>query len=143
MEYCTPKEFENKTCIISNSLQKIQWMNNFHLFGDYYLSHVCPISNEKGEVFLMSQSLAFGDGDKYVFGFFSNGDGLFYDAEKDYHYSFTTIDFQGSTYPEIFKYVENNKKGYLLSTTFDEYMYLIDYVNKNYTELKVNLISQY
>ena len=143
MEYCTPEEFENKTCIISNSLQNIQWMNNFHLFGDYYLSHVCPISNEKGEVFLMSQSMAFGDGDKYLFGFFSNGDGLFYDAEKDYHYSFTPIDFQGRTYPEIFKYVENNKKGYLLSTTFDEYMYLIDYVNKNYTELKVDLISQY
>ena len=62
MEFCTPEEFENKICIISNSLQKIQWMNNFHLFGDYYLSHVCPFSNEKGEVFLMSQSMAFGDG---------------------------------------------------------------------------------
>ena len=141
--YCFPKEFENKTCVISNQLLKIQWMNNFHIFGDRYITHICPISNIKGDLFLMSQSLAFGDGNKYLYGFSSNGDGLFYDKVNKYHYSFTKIDFQSRTYPEIFKYVENNNKGYLLSTTYESQMYLIDYINKNYTELRVNLLSQY
>ena len=142
-EYCLPSEFENNTCIISNSIQKIQWMNNFHIFGDYYLSHICSISNEKGELFLMSQGMQYGDGDKYIYGFSPNGDGLFYDEEKNYHYSFSKINFYGSPSPEIFKYVEYNNKGYLLSITYEDHMYLIDYINKKYIDFNVELLSQY
>ena len=91
----------------------------------------------------MAQNFIFGDGDKYLYGFSSNGEGLFYDEINNYHYSFTPIDFQGRTYPEIFKYVENDNKGYLLSTTYESQMYLIDYVNKNYSEINVDLLSQY
>ena len=141
--YCLPEEFENKTCIISNSLQKIQWMNNFHLFGESIVTHVCQISNSKGDLFLMAQNFIFGDGDKYIYGFSSNGEGLFYDEKNKCHYSFISIDFEGRKYPEIFGYVENNNKGYLLSTTYESQMYLIDYNNKNYTEFQVNLLSQY
>ena len=141
--YCSKEEFEINNCTISNYYQQIQWINNFHFFGETYISHICPISNSKGELFLMSQSLIFGIGDKYLFGFSKNGDGLFYDENYNYYYSFTPIDFQGRTYPEIFKYVEYNNKGYLLSTTYESQMYLIDYINKTYTEFKVNLISQY
>ena len=142
MTYCLPQEFENKTCIISNNLLKTQWMNNFHIFGDRYLTHICPISNDNGDLFLMAQNLAFGDGNKYIYGFDSNGDGLFYDKTNNNYSSFIIIDFEGRINPEIFKYVENNNKGYLLSTTYESQMYLIDYMNKNYTELRVNLLSQ-
>lgn len=143
MTYCIPQEYENKTCIISNQLQRNQWINNFHIFGQRYLSHVCPISNTEGDLFLMAQSLSFGDSDKYIYAFSSNGDGLFYDNINKYHYSFSIIKFEGRTYPEIFRYVENNNKGYLLSTTFESQMYLIDYINKNYTEFRVDLYAHY
>ena len=144
MTYCLPEEFENKTCTISNNFQKIQWMNKIHFFDDSYITHhVCPITNSKGDLFLMSQNFNFGDGDKFLYGFTSNGDGLFYDEKNDVHGSFVQIDFQSRIYPEVFNYVEYNKKGYLLSTTYESEMYLIDYANKNYTEFKVNLLSQY
>ena len=143
MIYCSPEEFENNTCTISNYYQKVQRINNFHLFGISYITHICPISNSKGELFLLAQSLVFGDAHKYLFGFSENGDGLFYDETYHCHYSFSPIDFQGRTYPETFRYVEYNNKGYLLSTSYESNMYLIDYTNKTYSELRDNLISQY
>ena len=143
MVYCSPEEFENNTCTISNYYQKVQWINNFHLFGIRYITHICPISNSKGELFLLAQSLMFGDGHKYLFGFSENGDGLFYDETYHCHYSFSPIDFQSRTYPETFRYVEYNNKGFLLSTSYESNMYLIDYTNKTYSELRDNLLSQY
>ena len=143
MIYCLEKDYENKTCIISNNIQKIQWLNNFHIFKESYISHVCPISNPNGDLFLMAQSLIFGDNDKYLYAFSKNGDGLFYDEINNYHYSFSPIDFEGKKYPEAFKYVEYQKKGYLLSTTFESEMYLIDYMNKKTIQFNVNLYSQY
>ncbi len=35
--YCTPEQFASKTCIISNDLTKIQWLNNFHIFDEKYM----------------------------------------------------------------------------------------------------------
>lgn len=90
----------------------------------------------------MAQSLSFGNGNKFIFGFDMNGNPLFYDKENNMNTSFIAVNFQSRTYPEIFNYVEFNNKGYLLSTTFEDMMYLINYEYRNYTEFNVTISVQ-
>ena len=55
LTYCLPKEFEDKNCIISNSIIKSQWMNNIQRFGEGNLIKISLDYGNNGELFLLAQ----------------------------------------------------------------------------------------
>ena len=127
--YCTPEEFSKNICTISNYLIKTQWLNNFHIFAEEYMSHISVSTSPKGELFLSSHKII-DDYDKYLYGFSSEGEGLFYNSETDSYTSFEIIDFPIREYADYNNYVEIDGKGYLISVPTEDDIYLIDYVNK-------------
>ena len=90
--YCTPEEFAQQKCIIANYYIQTQWLNNLHIFYEKYMSHISVSMSPKGELFLSSHKVN-DDFDKYLFGFSSEGEGLFYNNETNSYTSFETIDF--------------------------------------------------
>ena len=139
--YCGPTEFEDKNCIISNSFIKSQWLTKINVFNKNGISNICVISNSKNDLFLLVQE--FSSGDKYIYGFSEDGNGLFLNQTDKNYYPFETIDFPPNIYTEIFHAVTIDKKEYLLSTQVYKEMYLIDYINKNYTIFKFNSFVPY
>ena len=129
--YCTPEEFSENICTISNSLIKAQWLNNLHIFNEVNMGHISVSKNDKNELFISSHKVS-DDFDKYLYGFNSEGDGLFYDKEKNKYTSFEIIDFPIREYAEYNNYVEIEGKGYLIGVPTDDDIYLIDYVNKTF-----------
>ena len=126
--YCTQEEYSQGICTISNDIIKIQWLNNFHTFDKLYMSHISVTQNSNGDLFLSSQKIV-DDFDKYMFGFDSEGEGLFYDKEKDKYTSFQVIDFPVREYADYNNYIEIDGKGYLIGVPTDDDIYLIDYIN--------------
>ena len=139
--YCTPKEFENKACVISNIYIKNQWLNNIHIFNNKDISNICPVKTSKEELFLIAQE--FKTGDKYVYAFSNDGNGLFYNDKNDTYYSFKTFDFPENKYIEIFHSVNIDNKDYLLSTQTMNEMFLIDPHNLNFTQYLLNSTIYY
>ena len=127
--YCTPEEFSQNICSISNYYIETQWLNKFHIFTEQPMSHISVSSSPKGDLFLSSHKSS-DDFDKYIYGFNSEGEGLFYNSETDSYTSFETIDFAIREYADYNNYVEIYGKGYLISVPTDDDIYLIDYVNK-------------
>ena len=127
--YCTPEEYSKNICTISNSFIKEQWLNNMHIFEEKYMSHISVSQSPKGDLFLSSHK-GVDDFDKYIFGFNSEGEGLFYDEKTDKNTSFEIIDFAIREFADYNIYTEIDNKGYLLSVPTDDDIYLIDYVNK-------------
>ena len=138
--YCTPQEFSSKECEISNEIAKTQWLNNFHIFDKEYMSHISVTKNNKGELFLSSQKTT-DDFDKYLFAFNSEGEGLFYDKEKDKYNSFEIIDFETREYADYNNYIEIDNKGYLIGAPIDDDIYLIDYMNNTIKSFSIDPFS--
>ena len=138
--YCTPQEFSSKECEISNEIAKTQWLNNFHIFDKEYMSHISVTKNHKGELFLSSQKTT-DDFDKYLFAFNSEGEGLFYDKEKDKYNSFEIIDFETREYADYNNYIEIDNKGYLIGAPIDDDIYLIDYMNNTIKSFSIDPFS--
>ena len=131
--YCKPQDYENNICTISNPFIETQWLNNIHYFSSESISHICATSNEKGELFLIAQGFTSKTaGDKYIFGFYKDGTGLFREGNTNTQTSFFTIDLPDNKYSELFYSVEIGKIEYLLSTQTQNEMLLIDYRNQNY-----------
>ena len=139
--YCTPKEFENKMCTIANPFIKEQWLNNIHIFNNSGISSVSAVPISNGGLFLLSQE--FSTGDKYIYSFSNDGNGLFFNKINNTYYSFVTIDFPENKYTEIFHKVNIDDKEYLLSTQTVNEMYLIDYNNINFTYYILNSTAHY
>ena len=139
--YCTPKEFENKMCTIANPFIKEQWLNNIHIFNNSGISSVSAVPISNGGLFLLSQE--FSTGDKYIYSFSNDGNGLFFNQINNTYYSFVTIDFPENKYTEIFHKVNIDDKEYLLSTQTVNEMYLIDYNNINFTYYILNSSAHY
>ena len=138
-EYCPYADLEDNVCIISNPFIKVQWLNNIHVFSLDPISGVTATSNSKGDLFLMSQGYSEeNSGLKYIYGFYKDGNGLFYDNNFKYHYSFESINFPEYKTPDIFHSVHIEEKEYLLSTQSKNEMFLIDFNNKNYTIFTLN-----
>ena len=147
LEYCDKESYENKICEIKNEIVKKQWLNNFHIFDDEFSSNIACDVNEKGEVFLMGQL----DNDfdekgsviKYLYGFSSDGNGLFYDENKKNYYSYKIINTEYGNVFKSVKYIDESKKGYLLTTQNDDSMFLIDYKQNNISIIKTNVSTNY
>ena len=139
--YCKPKDFENNICSISNPFIKSQWLNNIHIFDQNGISNICAIQNSNVGLFLIAQE--FKTGDKYIYAFSHDGNGLFLDDINKTYYSFETFDFPENKYTEIFHSVQTDENDYLLSTQTNNEMYLIDYKNKNYTFFELNSSAHY
>ena len=139
--YCKPKEFENNICTISNPFIKTQWLNNIHIFNQSGISNICAIQNSKVGLFLIAQE--FKTGDKYIYAFSQDGNGLFFNDINKTYYSFETFDFPEYKFTEIFHSVQIDEKDYLLSTQTINEMFLIDYKNKNFTFFELNSSIHY
>ena len=130
--YCTNENYEKQICTIYNPIVKTQWLNKFHIFSENSNSEVSVandiISNNK--IIFMSQNINKENGykEKYFYGFHKNGNGLFFDKNKNDFISFKKIDF-----PENIKlidkigYIEMDYDGYLLTTPIENNLYIIDY----------------
>ena len=127
--YCTSEEFDKNICKIANSYIKTQWLNNLHIFDKEYLEHISVSKSPKGDLFLSSHKVS-DDWDKYLYGFNSEGEGLFYNNDTDSYSSFEKIDFPRSEYADYNEYIEIDGNGYLISVPTDDDIYLIDYTNK-------------
>ena len=139
--YCTPKEYEEKKCIIKNYYIQTQWLNNLHIFNEKYMSHISVSMSPKGELFLSSHKVS-DDYDKYLFGFTSEGEGLFYNKQTNSYTSFEIIDFPIREYADYNNYAEFDGKGYLISVPTDDDIYLIDYENKTSKYFSIRPVSK-
>ena len=83
-EYCSYEEYENKICLVSNPFIKTQWLNEIHTFTLEPLSDICTVTNWQGDLFLMGQGYSEENHrNKYLYAFYKNGNGLFYDDELE------------------------------------------------------------
>jgi len=143
-EYCTYEEYEDKLCIVSNPFIGKQWLNDFHVFSLDPISDICTATNWQGDLFLMGQGYSEENAkNKYIYAFYKNGNGLFYDDEFETHYSFETIEMPENRTPETFYSVHIEDKQYLLSSQVGNEMFLIDIYNQNYTVFTLNTSNHY
>jgi hypothetical protein len=130
--YCTKEEFDNKICQIYNPLVKIQWLNEFHIFSEFNSSEIA-VANDiitNNHIILLAQNTDKEKGykEKYLYGFHSNGAGLFYNKNKDIYDSFKKFDFLDNVkLIDKIGYIEMDYDGYLLTTPIDNYLYILDY----------------
>ena len=139
--FCTPEEYSQNICKISNYYIKTQWLNNFHIFAQEYMSHISAAESPKGDLFLSSHKTS-DDFDKYLYGFNSEGEGLFFNNKTNSSTSFEIIDFPKGEYADYNNYVEIDDKGYLMSVPTDDDIYLIDYVNRTKQYLSIKPVSK-
>ena len=139
--YCTPEELSSNECIISNKYIKIQWLNNFHIFQEKNMQHISVTENYKGELFLSSQKIS-DDYDKYLMAFNKEGEGLFYDKDKDKYNCFRVFDFATGEFSDYNNYIEIDNKGYLIGVPTDDDIYLIDYMNNTIKQFDIRPISK-
>ena len=93
------------------------------------MEHISVSKSPKGDLFLSSHKVS-DDWDKYLYGFNSEGEGLFYNNDTDSYSSFEKIDFPRSEYADYNEYTEIDGNGYLISVPTDDDIYLKDYTNK-------------
>ena len=134
--YCKPNEFEKKICVISNPFIKTQWLNKISNFGHSGIFNICPITDIKGNLFLLATDYEEEYGTRYLYAFSKDGNGYFYNKKNDTNYSFETIKIPSKQSVEIFNSVYINNKVYLLSVQNSNEMILLDLYNKNYTSYK-------
>ena len=143
-EFCPYGDYEDKICVVSNPFIKTQWLNNIHIFSLDPISDVCTATNWKGDLFLMGQGyFEENERTKYLYAFYKDGNGLFYDDEYETYYSFETIKMPENRIPETFYSVHIDNKEYLLSSQVENQMFLIDIYNKNYTIFTLDTFNHY
>ena len=140
MIYCTKKEFEDKTCIIYNDIIKKQWFNKFNIFQDES-SNIKYDINNNGEIFLLAQKKNGNNIDMFLYGFNKNYGGLFYDKNNKSYVPNKKISLKNSNlFSEKIKYIEIDKKGYLLDIVKDSRIHLIDLdSNEHYINFLPNI----
>ena len=133
--YCTNDEYLSGICQIYNPIIKEQWLNKFNIFSELNNSAVSLaidiISNEK--IIFLSQNIN-KDNDyteKYIYGFYKNGTGLFYNRNKNIFESLKKMVFSDNKLIDKIGYLEMDYTGYILTTPINNYLYLIDY-EENY-----------
>ena len=139
--YCTPEEFSENICEINNYYAKTQWLNNFHIFDENYTSHISVAKSPKDDLFLSCHKIV-ENYDKFIYGFNSEGDGLFYDIYKDSYSSFEIINFPRKEFSDYNIYSEIDDQGYLIGVPTEDDIYLIDYVNKTHKYYSVYPVSK-
>ena len=127
--YCSPEEFNDETCIISNSIIKTQWMNNIQKFGEGNLNNICLDYGYNGDLFLLAQKRENGVNENTIYGFNKDGSPLFYDQDKDEYFSYKTMKFPNDLFLENIKFVKNSENDniFLLSNQLVKEMYEINY----------------
>ena len=142
--YCTNEEFLNNICIISNPLIKTQWLNNFHIFSQLNTSSVSIandiISNEK--IIFLAQNIIKEKEyvEKYIYGFYKNGTGLFYNKNKNIFESLIKFEFPvANKLIDKLGYIEMDYDGYLLTTPIDNNIYLIDYEGNEIIKKEIDI----
>ena len=132
--YCPYADMEDNICSINNPFIKSQYLNNIRAFALEPISNICAAKNSKGDLLLLAQGFSEENaGIKYLFGFYKDGIGLFYDDVFNYHYSFERIKLPEDMNIETFYSVHIDDKEYLLSNQVGNEMLLIDFYNRNYT----------
>ena len=142
--YCTNSEFKNEICILYNPIMNIQWLNNFYFFSGTSSSSVSIaddiITNQK--IILFAQNLNRENGyiEKYMYGFYMNGTGIFYNKNKNTFESFKKMDFTGNgKLIDKISYIEMNNKGYLLTAPIENNLYIIDYTKNLITKNEIDI----
>ena len=137
--YCNPQEYKDKNCVISNPFIRTQWLNRIHYFSKDDISHICASTNSRGELFLIAQGFTEQTaGDKFIYAYSQDGNGLFKNQYYDNQFAFLTIDLPDNAYPELFYSVEIDNSNYLLASQTGNEMVLIDYYLKNYNRITFN-----
>jgi len=134
ISYCTEKEFQDKTCQIYHPIIKTQWLNNFHIFSELNNSLISIETdiNPNIKTIFFSQNIDESNDkkEKYLFGFYGHGAGIFTDETENFFEIYKKISFpKNSKYFDKIAYIEINFQGYLLTTPIGKYFYLIDYEN--------------
>ena len=141
--YCTDSEYKFETCIIYNQIIKDQWLNKTHIFSELPTSSISiaddTIENQKIILFAQNMNREKGFIEKYMYGFYKNGTGIFYNKNKNSFESFKKIDFteNGKLIDKI-SYIEMNNNGYLLTTPIENNLYLIDYIDNKITKKEID-----
>ena len=143
MYYCDKTSQEEGLCIISNEIIQTQWMNNFHQFDEGYTSHLSVDINYKGELFISTQKIYNGDNFKYIQAFSADGRGLFHNETYDTYYSYKKLKLPLKEYVENSKYIEYKGKPYLIGNPTENGIYLIDYMNNEYSSFSMYPLSYY
>ena len=140
MIYCTKKEFEDKTCIIYNDIIKKQLFNKLNIFPDES-SNIKYDINDNGEIFLLAQKKNGNNIDMFLYGFNKNYGGLFYDKNNNTYVPNKKISLKNSNlFSEKIKYIEIDKKGYLIDIVKDSRIHLIDLdSNEHYINFLPNI----
>jgi hypothetical protein len=126
--YCSPEDMEQGTCIISNSIAKVQWMNNIQRFGDNFKSSNLAYG-PNGELLLFAQKRETNDFQNMIYFLDEQGRAIIYDEkENDYTY-FKTLQFLNDKFFENVRVVRNpeNNEIFILSTQIEKEMYEIDF----------------
>ena len=142
--FCTKEEYENQICKIYNPIIETQWLNNFHIFSDLNNSAISfandIISNEKYLFFAQSLNKLSGYTEKYLFGFYKNGTGIFYNKNTKNYESFKKFDF-----PDDIKlidkigYLEMDYMGYILTSPILNNLYIINYEENKIIKKEIDI----
>ena len=142
--YCTNEEFSNNICKIYNPIIKTQWLNKFHFFSELNNSFISLandiIDNEK--IIFFSQNINKNNEykEKYIYGFYKNGTGIFYDPKKNIFESLKKIDFPENTkLVDKIGYLEMDYIGYILTTPIENKLFLIDYEDNKITKKEIDI----
>ena len=125
--FCTKLDFDYKICNVYNDIVKIQWFNNINNF-EKDASNVKYVVGENGEIFLFAQERnVLYNINIYLYGFDKYNEGYFYNNTRKEYSTYKELILKNNIkYIEKVKYVEINKKPFLLNLIKDNKMYLID-----------------
>ena len=87
MKFCTESDFNNNNCILSNSLIKIQWLNNIILVGDISYIYINTLITYNNELIISTYPYNENKTNEIYkitkfFGLKSNGRGYFYNKNS-------------------------------------------------------------
>lgn len=145
MAYCQPKEYEDGTCAISNSIVKSQWMNNIQRFGEGNIVYISASYGSNKELFLIGQKRDVNNNnfENIIYAVNESGQPLFYDSDKKEYHSFKNIEFPDDIFLEKVKYVKNyeTNEEFLVSTQVEDKMYVINYSNGKTDSVKFDNVA--
>ena len=142
--YCTSLELKNEICKIFNPIVQKQWLNNFHIFSELNTSSISLANDiiENKKIILFAQNLENGYKEKYLYGFYNNGTGIFYNRNKNTFDSFKKMDFpENKKLIDDISYIEMDYEGYLLSAPIENNLYLIDYIEDKLSKKEIETID--
>ena len=142
--YCTKEQYDNNICQILNPIIEIQWLNEFHTFSEFNSSSICfasdIISNNKFIFFAQNVNKENEYIEKYIYGFYKNGNGLFYNKNKNIFESFKVLNFQEKNkLIEKIGYLEMDYEGFLLTAPLENDLYLIDYEHNEIIKKEIDI----